>query len=148
MCAKRYKFEWGATLPHVQTRACHSAYDFAPHCCMHTAHSEKISHIASTPTCALLAANDSRLHTQSIISHVLAHSFGQPANIDWLLICVLAFSILNGSCFVPIHLVFRTPKLRESGQHNLHTPIDRTSNLFEEMYTICTHSTKLPAICI
>lgn len=48
----------------------------------------------------------------------------QSQYIDWLLIWFLAFDILNGSCFVFIHLVFQTPKLQRvwtASTYSLHT---------------------------
>lgn len=80
----------------------------------------------------------------------------QSQYIDWLLIWFLAFDILNGSCFVFIHLVFQTPKLQRvwtASTYSLHTLSIESNPKYEQLIwrnvcTICTHSTKLPAICI
>lgn len=102
-----------AALPHVQTRACHSAFNFAPHCCMQHSTLRKISHRR-----VLYWQHTIRMHSYSIISHGWRTlSIYQPASQYRLAFWHLIFWVAHVLAF--IHLVFLDAKDAESGQHAL-----------------------------
>lgn len=136
----RDNFEWG--VPHVQTRACHSAFDFAPHCCMqHDTHSEKSHTPPATTTCALLAANDSNAHIDD-------QPIDQPfrANISigfWFGFWHLIFWTVHVSFSFTLFSERRSLQSLDSKHLQFTHSIDRiqnTNNLFGEMCVQFVHT--------